>query len=1641
MQSMQEPSNLSDPTTAMQWQMIQQEQFRQTMEMMQQQNNLMMKQMERQDQRYQKELEDREMLKQTENKRMQEIVENLKNDNKDDTKYVKCPKWAKSEAFRAYKRRLENWDSIEKGKGKYLKLLEALQEEGRKKEKERIELEEQNNLIDPNSTNVIKDIIEKMEIWFGKPQLDEACEAWKRFKDISRDDAEAVEDYILKYETCESNLKCSGIELQQVPLAIQFVDSLNVNEDQRRSILANIKMENTDTIYEDIKKAVRILKGSIVEGCKNVDDKDGEEINFVNNATGNRRSRSKSRQRYPSRSFRNHNHEENRGGYRNSRSEERGKSRDRYQERSRDRYRGRSKTRYQESRDGYGNGRSSKDRSNSKNRNDRRNSYQYEEVNMIYRDSLESVDKTMKDMHDNLDKAIVDCGTTKTVAGKYWMDKFLEIAEEGFKDKITKSKEKRFFRFGNSVRYPSKQEVSIPFKLGQLESVIHVSVVDANIPLLLGRPDLKKLGLVINFENDTVFTTRTLETFSLDKTTKGHLALPIFEVSTDDDILILENCTKEDKFKKIKKIHEVMCHPKADVLTNFFLDSTDNDDETLDLIKEVSNKCDVCIKFPKSPSRPKVAFPVSRDFNQCVALDLKENKKNKQYILYCIDTFSRLTRGVIIKDKKPATIVKGIHDCWILGKGTGPGIPNKFLFDNGGEFNNPQTIDLAEKNGINLQGVTAAYSPFSNGLCEKNHEVCDRMVAKIKAGNSNLKDQKALEYALFAKNIEPNNKGFSAFQIVYGTNPTIPGIINSTPASLSTRFESEDVRKHIEKIDLAREAFREADNNERIKRALKSRIQSSNHEFYKLGDRVYFKEIKKTEWSGPAKVLGQDGKVIFLRYGNRLKRVHSTRVLRAGEEYLSIKPIEDETVVDNQNHTKDQMEKHDEDKINTGDDTTENVVNNTDKRVTRQSTIRRPNKNRRIKFKNMKDENWMYGEVKNVGNNSGIDQYKCSILKENNDVYEVDFSDTNNIWEYEQEQCDLCHKGFDNKRGLKKHKVITHKKKDPYTCDQCNEELQTMDDLKNHKHINHEEIIQPNQERSVHFNIEEINYNDGGCDECNLTFSTTNDLTNHIHNDHTDDFKNVRQAKMRFIEVNRDRKLNEKWIEKNNFIHEEEIKYAEIKENEDNFEKCQEAKAKELQNFDEYRVYDEVDDVGQHVMGTRYVLTEKDDGRIKARFVVKGFQDDTFNQSDSPTASRETLKVFFTIAANEGWDIEGSDVRSAFLQSEVIDRDVYVQPPAERQKPGMVWKLNKPAYGLEDASRKWFQSTESTLLSLGMIQSLSDKCLFYLYKDGCLQGILLIHVDDFLTSGSDIFKEEVILKLREKYTFGKISSTNFVFTGLNIRQNEKNEIFVNQADFVKKLEVHEFKRQDPETILKKDENRLVRQIQGQLSWAATQTRPDLAYDALQLSTVLNKASYKDAKNANKVALKAKHENIELKFSKLGNIEDLHIELFADASLGNMEKDMETKSVMGYFICLANKDLKMSPLHWKSKVIDKVAEDIKTAETLALETAIDDAIHLSNMLMELYSGKQQHGSIPIVVNEDSLSLVESLYSTKKVKRKTMRVVVSSIQQRMKKNIISEINHVKSEDNIADVFTKKGVSTNRIMTAIEKGSLFH
>ena len=159
---------------------------------------------------------------------------------------VKCPRWDKDENVKNFLCRLKRWNEVEKGKGKYLQLLESLGASDRKSEKQRVELEEHNGLIDPEDENIIIEIITKMTKWFWKTKVDEASDTWRAFKNIKRMKIEKIDKYLLRFETAESKLNNSATELPNQILALQLLDTINVDENQRQNILGHVKINNID---------------------------------------------------------------------------------------------------------------------------------------------------------------------------------------------------------------------------------------------------------------------------------------------------------------------------------------------------------------------------------------------------------------------------------------------------------------------------------------------------------------------------------------------------------------------------------------------------------------------------------------------------------------------------------------------------------------------------------------------------------------------------------------------------------------------------------------------------------------------------------------------------------------------------------------------------------------------------------------------------------------------------------------------------------------------------------------------------------------------------------------------------------------------------------------------------------------------------------------------------------------------------------------------------------------------------------------------------------------------------------------------------------------------------------------------------
>ena len=76
-------------------------------------------------------------------------------------------------------------------------------------------------------------------------------------------------------------------------------------------------------------------------------------------------------------------------------------------------------------------------------------------------------------------------------------------------------------------------------------------------------------------------------------------------------------------------------------------------------------------------------------------------------------------------------------------------------------------------------------------------------------------------------------------------------------------------------------------------------------------------------------------------------------------------------------------------------------------------------------------------------------------------------------------------------------------------------------------------------------------------------------------------------------------------------------------------------------------------------------------------------------KKDSPTCSREAVRLTISLAASNQWTVDVLDVRSAYLQGDKIDRELFLQPPPFYNN-GKLGKLNITVYGLCDAARAWF---------------------------------------------------------------------------------------------------------------------------------------------------------------------------------------------------------------------------------------------------------------------------------------------------------------------------------------------------------------
>jgi len=112
------------------------------------------------------------------------------------------------------------------------------------------------------------------------------------------------------------------------------------------------------------------------------------------------------------------------------------------------------------------------------------------------------------------------------------------------------------------------------------------------------------------------------------------------------------------------------------------------------------------------------------------------------------------------------------------------------------------------------------------------------------------------------------------------------------------------------------------------------------------------------------------------------------------------------------------------------------------------------------------------------------------------------------------------------------------------------------------------------------------------------------------------------------------------------------------------------------------------------------------------------------------------------------------------------------------------------------------------------------------------------------------------------------------------------------------------------------------------------TRPDVAFKTNSLSHVPPGTDLKlKVKEALNLIQEVKQTKVEIKFAKLGRLEDLHLDVHADTSFGGLDKDL--KSTEGLLILLRGQVLQCLPIeverYNKSLQIRKICRDASIGE--------------------------------------------------------------------------------------------------------------
>ena len=396
--------------------------------------------------------------------------------------------------------------------------------------------------------------------------------------------------------------------------------------------------------------------------------------------------------------------------------------------------------------------------------------------------------------------------------------------------------------------------------------------------------------------------------------------------------------------------------------------------------------------------------------------------------------------------------------------------------------------------------------------------------------------------------------------------------------------------------------------------------------------------------------------------------------------------------------------------------------------------------------------------------------------------------------------------------------------------------------------------------------------------------------------------------------------------------------------------------------------------------------TKEGDKKAKARIVLLGYEHPDLLRPEfrtaSPVCSTLGRNLLYTLTCVHGWEMQGLDLATAFLQTQptAADQDLWTRGVSElREAIGVshdsIMKVLKNVYGSTTAPRGLWLDLHRRLASIGGRALVGERCIWIWTSESekddqglpKILGAMGGHVDDFHRSGNQYSSEwrAICAKIDKLYEWGTIKEKQYRHAGTDVQvthQNNSTSITVNQdyyVEMVSDIEIEPDRLRREDTMLTVNEIAACRATLGHLQWLAVQTQPQLSARCnLLTSELASKKNMAVARELQQMVGEIRKESFKLHFKKPDKVKswrDVVFVTFCDQAHTNRPN---LDSTGGIFSVASGPDATegrvayMAPLAWRCWKLRRKAISSNDAEVQAVLEGEDQNFRIRTLWCEL-----------------------------------------------------------------------------------------